>query len=139
MKPTVNVVAAVLIQDGKILATRRNLDRILGGRFEFPGGKIELGETPKQALRREIYEELGDMISIGPRIETPSNFEYSYAHINIQFYLAKLKTHNLNQVAAHDFIWDYPQNLLILDWLPATRPVLEWLVLQDLTKVEFDD
>lgn len=139
MKPIQKVVAAVLVDDKQILATRRKLERLAGGYFEFPGGKIESGETPKQALRREILEELGDTIKIGPKIPVPSEYEYSYAHISITFYLAQLQTHNLKQVAADHFQWDTPENLIDLKWLPATKPVLKWLVTQDLTKVEFND
>ena len=139
MKPTLNIAACVLVEGGKILATKRNLDRISGGYYEFPGGKIEPGETPKETIRREVKEELGDEIIIGQKIPTPTDFEYSYAYIHIHFYLAKLKTHNLKQIAAHDFIWDYPKNLENLNWLLAAQPVVKWLATRNLTKEEFNE
>lgn len=66
---TVNVVAAVIVQDGKVYATERGYGEFKGG-WEFPGGKIEAGETPEAALKREIEEELATEISVDQYLGT---------------------------------------------------------------------
>ena len=63
------VVAGVLHRDGKILAYRRPMNKKLGGRWEFPGGKMEDGESPEQALARELQEELGIRVQVGPVLD----------------------------------------------------------------------
>jgi 8-oxo-dGTP diphosphatase len=70
MDHPVRVVAAVLRRDGQVLVCRRAADRSAGGRWEFPGGKIEPGESAQQALQREIAEELGVMITVGAHLDT---------------------------------------------------------------------
>ncbi len=65
---TVEVVAAAIVRDGKVLAARRSAPSRLAGGWEFPGGKIEPGETPAEALVRECREELGVTISAGARL-----------------------------------------------------------------------
>lgn len=71
---TIHVVAAVLEHDGRIFATQRGYGEFKGY-WEFPGGKIEPGETPQQALRREIREELATTVAVGPLVGT---VEYDY-------------------------------------------------------------
>ena len=139
MKPEQNIVAAVLIEDGRILTGRRQAHRVGGGYYEFPGGKIEPGETAQQAIKREIKEELGDEIVLGPQLPVPGDYEYSYAKIHIQFFCAKLLTQNLEHEAHTEFQWGTPAELAQLKWLPASRPALEWLEQQDLRKIEFDE
>lgn len=70
MTDAVRVVAAVFQRDGVVLACHRSKDRSAGGRWEFPGGKIESGESPALALRREILEELSVSIMVGPLLDT---------------------------------------------------------------------
>lgn len=70
------VVAAVIERDGLVLAARRPDKGHLAGLWEFPGGKVETGETPEQALAREIREELGCTVSVGAAITTTD-----YAHL----------------------------------------------------------
>lgn len=71
---TIRVVAAVIYADGKVFATQRGYGDFKGG-WEFPGGKIEEGETPENALKREISEELETEIAVGELIDT---IEYDY-------------------------------------------------------------
>ncbi|MDA0649325.1 MAG: NUDIX domain-containing protein, partial [archaeon] len=75
----ISVVGAVIHRDGRILAAQRKIGSKLGGMWEFPGGKIEPNESPKEALRREIQEELEAEIEIGHQVQ----FHYSCA--NSQF------------------------------------------------------
>lgn len=65
--PTIHVVAAVIVREGRVLVCRRNRDRADGGLWEFPGGKVEPGERAVEALVREIHEELGVQIRVDGR------------------------------------------------------------------------
>ena len=71
----VNVVAAIIKNDKKILIGKRRNDDIGGGKWEFPGGKIEIGETNSEALERELYEELGISVKIGKEL---MNYEHMF-------------------------------------------------------------
>src|SRR5688572_18685264 len=64
-QPIIHVVGAAILEDGRCLAVRRGPTMAMAGKWEFPGGKIEPGETPAQALQREITEELGITIEVG--------------------------------------------------------------------------
>lgn len=139
MKPEQNVVAAVLIDGDQILTGQRQTHRVGGGYYEFPGGKIDPGETPRQALKREVEEELGDEVVLGQQIPAPTDYEYSYAKIHIQFFCGRLQTNNLQHEAHTKFRWGTPEELADLKWLPASRPVLEWLSQHDLRKIKFDE
>ncbi|MBU8878249.1 NUDIX domain-containing protein [Bacillus sp. FJAT-29790] len=88
MKKAIYVVGAVIIQNDKILCAQRGQSKVLPLKWEFPGGKIEQGETPQEALRREINEELHCKIDIGEQID------YTYQQMKQQFYwkLQKLVT-----------------------------------------------
>lgn len=82
---TIEVVAAIIKQDGKILATQRGYGDMKGG-WEFPGGKIESGETPEEALVREIHEELDAGIRIDSFITTVE-YDYDTFHLTMHCYL----------------------------------------------------
>ena len=81
----IHVVAAVIVQEGKVLLAKRPLDKHQGGKWEFPGGKREEGELPDVALKRECLEELGIHLS---RIELFESVEHNYLdkHVFIEFY-----------------------------------------------------
>ena len=76
MKRQINVVGAIIVKNGKILCAQRGYDKSLAGFWEFPGGKIESGETATQALKREIREELLFEISDEPEKFISTSFEY---------------------------------------------------------------
>ena len=82
---TVRVVAAVIRDNNRIFATQRGYGDLKGG-WEFPGGKIEKGETPQEALKREICEELDTEILVGELIDT-IEFDYPTLHISMDFFL----------------------------------------------------
>ena len=83
------VVAALAERDGKLLIARRPDDRHMGGKWEFPGGKLEKGETPEAALRRELNEELGVDADIGP-IRAAIPYSYPEKDVLLLFYVARL-------------------------------------------------
>ena len=84
MKKTINVVAAAICDGGKIFATQRGYGHGKGG-WEFPGGKIELGETPEEALVREIKEELDTEIEVGNLLEIVE-YDYPEFHLSMKCY-----------------------------------------------------
>lgn len=137
MKKQINVVGAVLLENGRILATKRNDDRILGTLWEFPGGKIEVGETPQQALIREMSEEFDDQIVVGDKV-TNSSFEYDFGVINLTAYYAKFLTHNFDLIAHSKVEWVTQEQLSELQWAGADKGIVETLKLADLSKVNFD-
>jgi 8-oxo-dGTP diphosphatase len=133
MVESLRVVAAVIIRDGCVLACRRNPDRSAGGLWEFPGGKVEPGESAEDALAREIREELGVDIEIGElihRATTPTNS----ARVDLSSYAARLLDAVPTSSADHDSLrWMHPDELRELTWAEPDLPVVallaqgEWL------------
>lgn len=123
------VVCLILVdRQGRILATRRPSGKRLAGFWEFPGGKVEPGEAPSDALRREIREELA--IELGPLRPLPSvAFTYPYAVIRLMPFIAECEDPpclSLNEHSAAMWLW--PEDWQRLAWAPADVPVLrKWL------------
>lgn len=132
----IEVAAAVIVSEGKILAAKRKNERLGGGFWEFPGGKLEPGETPKQACQREVAEELGDQCEVLERIDVSRHFETPYGELEIDFFWTKLKTYNLKLVAASEYRWLTPEQLESVTWLKPSEPVLEVIKQTDLRKFE---
>ena len=132
----IKVAAAVIVSAGKILAAKRKNERLGGGFWEFPGGKLEPGETPKQACQREVAEELGDQCEVLERIEVSRHFTTPYGELEIDFFWTKLKTYNLKLVAASEYRWLTPEQLARVTWLKPSEPVLEVIKQIDLRKFE---
>ncbi|WP_442760894.1 (deoxy)nucleoside triphosphate pyrophosphohydrolase [Paucilactobacillus nenjiangensis] len=133
----IHVVGAALIENGKVLATKRNEDRILGSLWEFPGGKIEPGETPEQALKREIEEEFSDEITVGIKVGETSSITYDFGTVNLSIYLAKFNTHNFHLIAHSDIQWIQKDDLEKMNWADADKLAVEALKKIDFTKVDF--
>lgn len=120
------VTAAIVSHDGRILVTQRLPNARHGGLWEFPGGKLEAGETPEQALRRELLEELALPVEVGS-IYAVSHHRYEWGEVLILAYRCRalsLQVKNL-QVAAHR--WLSPDELAALPFLPADLPLIERL------------
>ena len=132
----IKVAAAVIVSEGKILAAKRKNERLGGGFWEFPGGKLEPGETPKQACQREVAELLGDQCEVLERIDVSRHFETPYGELEIDFFWTKLKTYNLKLVAASEYRWLTPEQLESVTWLKPSEPVLEVIKQTDLRKFE---
>ena len=133
----IHVVGAALIENGKVLATKRNEDRILGSLWEFPGGKIEPGETPEQALKREIEEEFSDEITVGIKVGETSSITYDFGTVNLSIYLAKINTHNFHLIAHSDIQWIQKDDLEKMNWADADKLAVQALKKIDFTKVDF--
>jgi 8-oxo-dGTP diphosphatase len=110
------VVAAVIESDGRILACRRRPEKDAGGKWEFPGGKVEAGETHEQALAREIREELGVEIEVGERI-TLDDTEVGTRTIRLSCWWARLIGAGPSASTDHDQLrWATRREFDSLDW-----------------------
>lgn len=118
---TVKVVAAIICDDmkekNKIFATARGYGELKGG-WEFPGGKVEPGETSQQALIREIIEELDTEIKVGELIDTVE-YDYPTFHLSMDCFWAEVKAGHLELKEAEAAKWLTKNQLDSIDWLPA--------------------
>ena len=119
----VRVVAAVIQADHKIFATQRGYGEFKGG-WEFPGGKIEPGETPQQALVREIKEELDTEIEVGELIETVE-YDYPTFHLSMDCFWCKIVSGNLVLLEAEASKWLAKDDLYSVEWLPADAGLIK--------------
>ena len=117
------VVAAILCREGRILLGRRAPGKTLAGCWEFPGGKIEPGESPAVALRRELKEELAiDIDSVREWMTT--RHVYDFGEIELVAVLARCLTGGDLQSTDHDRLdWVKPEDLLTYNLAPADRPI----------------
>ncbi|MDY4579199.1 MAG: (deoxy)nucleoside triphosphate pyrophosphohydrolase [Anaerobutyricum hallii] len=118
---TVKVVAAIICDDmkekNKIFATARGYGELKGG-WEFPGGKVESGETPQQALIREIIEELDTEIKVGELIDTVK-YDYPTFHLSMDCFWAEVKAGHLELKEAEAAKWLTKNQLDSVTWFPA--------------------
>ncbi len=119
---TINVVAAIIIKDHKVLIAKRGYGDFKG-MYEFPGGKIEQGEKPEEALKREIYEEME------ARIEVDSffyhvHYQYPGFILEMDCYLCHLVDSHINLLEHMDYLWIEPHEQNIL-WVPADVQIIE--------------
>ena len=122
---TIEVVPAI-IQDGdKIFATQRGYGEFKDG-WEFPGGKIEQGETPKEALVREIREELDTEIEVGKQIDTVE-YDYPQFHLTMYCFFCTILSGNLTLKEHEAAKWLTKETLDSIDWLPADEGLIEKL------------
>lgn len=120
---TINVVAAVIKADGRIFATQRGYGDFKGG-WEFPGGKIETGETPEEALRREIYEELDTEIAVGDLIDIVE-YDYPDFHLSMKCYWCGIVSGDLVLKEHEAARWLTKDELEEVEWLPADKKLIE--------------
>ena len=118
------VCAAVAFHDGKLLLASRRPGGSLAGKWEFPGGKIEPGETPEEALVREIREELATEISVGGLIGT-IEYDYPKFHLSMDCFWAEVVSGHLELREAEDARWLSREELDEVPWLPADRELID--------------
>jgi len=120
---TVKVVAAVIRDGNKIFATARGYGDYKGG-WEFPGGKVEPGETPQQALIREIKEELDTDIAVGDLIDT-IEYDYPTFHLSMDCFWCTILKGDLVLKEAEAARWLTVDNIDSVNWLPADVTIID--------------
>lgn len=120
---TINVVAALIVHDGRIFATQRGYGEWRGW-WEFPGGKQEPGETPEEALVREIREELATEISVD-RFMTTLEWDYPTFHLSMRCYLCSVISGSLTLLEHEAAAWLDREHLHSVKWLPADYVILD--------------
>lgn len=125
-KKIINVVAAAIEKDGKFFCAQRPEGKSLGGFWEFPGGKLEEGESPEQALIREIKEELNSKIQIISYINEAS-YDYDFGSVVMKTYHAELISGNLELLEHQNSTWLAPHELSTINWAPVDRPAVRLL------------
>jgi len=115
------VVGAAIVRGGRVLAARRSAPAALAGGWEFPGGKVEPGESPAAALARECREELGVQIAVGELLGSADVAPGIVLHVHV----AELIAGEPQPLQDHDELrWLAADELDDVSWLPADRPVL---------------
>ena len=120
---TVNVVAAVIRKDDTIFATQRGYGEYKSG-WEFPGGKIEAGETPEEALVREIKEELDTEIEVGEYLDTVE-YDYPTFHPSMRCYWCTVMSGALVLKEHEAARWLTKETLYSVNWLPADITIID--------------
>lgn len=126
MTKSVEVVGAVIFREGQILCAQRGQHGQLPGAWEFPGGKVEHGESKAEALIREIREELSVEISVGNQVACTLH-EYDFATINLTTFRCSIVAGDLSASEHSGLIWLYPADLFSLRWAPADVPAVRSL------------
>ena len=119
----IRVTAAIIVKDGRILATQRHDHDATGGKWECPGGKIEPGETPEACLRRELREELGVDAEIGD-LFMETTHAYPSKTVELLVYHAEIRAGTIALHAHQACRWMQINELDQLDWLAADRPIV---------------
>lgn len=122
MMKTIEVTAAIIIKDGKVFATQRGYGDWKGW-WEFPGGKMEPGETPQEALIREIHEELDAEIEIGELLDTVE-WDYPAFHLTMHCFLCTLISESMHLNEHEDAAWLSAETLYSVKWLPADEGLI---------------
>ena len=122
---TIRVVAAIIIHEDKVFATQRGYGEFKGG-WEFPGGKIEEGETPQEALVREIKEELNVEIEVGELLDVVE-YDYPNFHLSMDCFICKIKSGELVLNEHEAAKWLTKETLDSVEWLPADLGLVEKL------------
>ncbi|HVS16329.1 MAG TPA: (deoxy)nucleoside triphosphate pyrophosphohydrolase [Thermoanaerobaculia bacterium] len=120
----IHVVGAAIVRGGRVLVTRRGPAMALAGKWEFPGGKVETGEDPRAALRREIAEELGVTVTVGALLGR-GTAPAGEREIVLDVYAARLEAGEIAPVEHSEWGWFDADALGALDWAEADLPVLD--------------
>lgn len=126
----IEVAAAIITHNGRVFATQRGYGEFKDG-WEFPGGKMEPGETPQQALVREIQEELDTEIEVGELVETVE-YDYPGFHLTMHCFLCTVRSGALVLKEHEAARWLTREELNDVDWLPADVKAVEKLKLKAL-------
>ncbi|HSN81657.1 MAG TPA: 8-oxo-dGTP diphosphatase MutT [Polyangiales bacterium] len=117
------VAAAVIIEDGRVLLTRRNEGQHLAGMWEFPGGKLEDGESPEEALVRECREECGIEVGVAEVLDV-THHRYPEKDVLLLFYRCELRAGEVRHLQVADHAWVAPADLVTYALPPADQRVV---------------
>ncbi len=123
-KKQIKVVGAVIVGDGAVLCAQRGLGGSLQGMWEFPGGKVEPGETPREALEREIIEELQCRVAVGDEVTTTVH-EYDFGVVTLTTFYCELVDGTPRLTEHAEVRWLAPADLDSLTWAPADVPAVD--------------
>lgn len=122
---TIEVVAAIIIRNGLVFATRRGYGEWKGW-WEFPGGKMESGESPQEALKREIREELEAEITVGQLLETVE-WDYPAFHLTMHCFVCSLISEDMHLNEHEAAAWLTKETLHTVKWLPADEGLIQMI------------
>lgn len=128
MKKIIKVAAAIIIQDHKVFSAQRGRERSLAHLWEFPGGKIEENESPRQALIREIQEELLIEVDVASKAFDKVRHDYDFGRVELTTFICQLKSETPQLTEHVDYKWLSVDQLLELDWAPADIPTVKKLI-----------
>ena len=128
MKKIINVVGAVLVNNGKILCAKRGETKSLANLWEFPGGKIEQGETAREALQREISEELLITVEVDKEEFEATSYEYDFGIVNLTTFICRLTDGEPTLTEHVEIKWLLPSELKDLEWAPADVPTVDKII-----------
>jgi 8-oxo-dGTP diphosphatase len=126
LPPHVHVACAIIHENGLILATQRSEKMLLPLKWEFPGGKLEAGESAQDCLIRELQEELGITVRVYEKLETVTHC-YTYATVTLHPFLCDQPEGQLTLYEHCAACWLLPQDLSCLDWAEADKPIISYL------------
>jgi 8-oxo-dGTP diphosphatase len=122
------IVTAAVIRDGDaILITRRPQESRHGGMWEFPGGKLDAGESPQECLSREILEELGLEVAVESIFEIAYH-RYEWGPVLILAFECRVLNGEIRHIGISDHRWVFPEEMRLYDILPADRPIIAKLL-----------
>jgi 8-oxo-dGTP diphosphatase len=136
-RPMIRVVAAVIRDGDRIYATQRGYGEYKDG-WEFPGGKIEPGETPEEALVREIREELAVTIEVGEKIST-IEYDYPKFHLSMDCFWCRIVDGEIHLQEHEAARWLTKEDLAAVDWLPADRRLIAEMRCENIIAAAFDN
>lgn len=113
------VVAGLIVKDGKLLVCQRTRHQTMPLKWEFPGGKIEEGEQPRDALRRELEEELGILAGVGDEVKRIQHEYPNGGMVELRFFIVRDYQREIENRIFRDIQWAAPQDLLKYDFLEA--------------------
>ncbi len=121
------VVAGLIVQDGKLLVCQRTRHQTMPLKWEFPGGKIEEGEQPRAALRRELEEELGILAAIGDEVKRIQHEYPNGGMVELRFFIVREYQREIENRIFRDVRWAEPKDLPAFDFLEADLTLVQEL------------
>ncbi|MEI7508325.1 MAG: (deoxy)nucleoside triphosphate pyrophosphohydrolase [Flavobacterium sp.] len=127
---SIEVVAAIIFYENKILCVQRGLNKLdyISKKYEFPGGKMEIGETKEQTIIREIFEELKMKIKVKNEFMTV-NYQYPDFHLTMHSFICDCENKELTLTEHINFQWLKKEELVNLDWAAADVPIMKKLIM----------